>query len=210
MMRSGISIILASMSPFSPAVAGVITVHVATPDGKPVRDAVVTIKPVGQIAPVPQISGGYRVEQRNTQFNPFVSVVPVNAEVAFPNFDPFKHHVYSFSPTKQFELKLFAKDQTRSIRFEKPGIVAIGCNIHDSMSAYIFVTDTAWAARTDANGNVTFKDVSSRAATVAVWYPFLRSPGGTTTRQITIGTSSHTEEFVIKLRPPPVHNMGSY
>jgi plastocyanin len=210
MMPVRVSVFWASMAITSPAMAGVTTVHVTTPDGKPVRNAVVTMKPVGQAAPAPRISGAYHVEQRNTQFNPFISIVPVNADVAFPNFDPFKHHVYSFSPTKQFELKLFAKDQTRSIRFDKAGIVAIGCNIHDSMSAYIFVTDTAWTARTDADGNTYFKDIPSRNVTVAVWHPFLRAPGGTMSRQIAIDVSNRTEGIAIKLRAPPVHNMGGY
>jgi plastocyanin len=210
MIRIGISILLASVSLTTPAFASVLIVRVIAPDGKPVRDAIVTMKAVGQAAPTPQISGVYRVEQRNTQFNPFISVVPVNAEVAFPNFDPFKHHVYSFSPTKRFELKLFAKDQTRSIRFEKAGIVAVGCNIHDSMSAYIFVTDTAWTARTDADGNSYFKNIPSRAVSVAVWHPFSRAPGGTETRQISVDALSRTEVFAIKLRPPPVRNMGGY
>jgi hypothetical protein len=86
------------------------------------------------------------------QFHPFLTGRPGRREVSFPNLDPTKHHVYSFSPAKRFELKLFAKDQSRSVHFDKPGVVALGCNIHDAMTAFIVVTDSAWTARTNAQG----------------------------------------------------------
>ena len=75
--------------------------------------------------------GRFVVSQRNIQFHPFLTIVPVGADVSFPNLDPTKHHVYSFSPAKRFELKLFARDQSRTVHFDKPGVVALGCNIHD-------------------------------------------------------------------------------
>ena len=92
----------------------------------------------------------YYLRQRQHQFHPFVLVVPVGANVSFPNFDPTRHHVYSFSPAKRFELKLFARDQSRSVRFDKPGVVALGCNIHDQMSAFIDVVDTPGPRRPSA------------------------------------------------------------
>ena len=91
------------------------------------------------------------VAQQNLQFQPFLNV-PVGADVSFPNFDPTKHHVYSFSPAKRFELKLFARDQSRTVHFDKAGVVALGCNIHDQMSAFIVVTDSGWTAQTNAPG----------------------------------------------------------
>ncbi|HET6942615.1 MAG TPA: methylamine utilization protein, partial [Sphingomicrobium sp.] len=89
----------------------------------------------------PSTGGTFSVSQRDMQFHPFVLVVPVGAKVSFPNLDPTRHHVYSFSPAKKFELKLFAKDQSRSVVFDKPGVVALGCNIHDAMTAFIYVAD---------------------------------------------------------------------
>ncbi len=105
-------------------------------------------------------------------------MVPVGSDVSFPNLDPTKHHVYSFSPAKKFELKLFARDQSRTVHFDKPGIVALGCNIHDQMSAYILVTNSAWTARTNAQGMVSFADAPSAPGRVTVWHPYLRAPGG--------------------------------
>ena len=131
--------------------AATLTVRVVDPSGRPVRDAVVTLYPsAGARAPRP--GGRFVVSQQNLQFHPFLTIVPVGADVSFPNLDNTKHHVYSFSPAKRFELKLFAKDQSRTVHFDKPGVVALGCNIHDQMSAFIVVADSAWTARTNAQG----------------------------------------------------------
>src|SRR5438270_3237339 len=140
----------------SPLAAAPLNVRVVDASGHPVRDAVVTLYPVG-VAPRPAHGGGcYVVAQQNLQFRPFLTVVPVGADVSFSNLDPTKHHVYSFSPAKKFELKLFARDQSRTVHFDKPGVVALGRNIHDQMSAFIFVTDTNWTARTNAQGIALF------------------------------------------------------
>lgn len=178
--------------------------------GRPVENAVVTLRPATGAAPRPRIEAGYRVNQQDMQFHPFVSVVPTGASVAFPNFDPFRHHVYSFSPAKRFELKLFAKDQTRRITFEKPGIVAIGCNIHDAMSAYIFVTDTAWTARSLANGSVRFDDAPGGDFVLQLWHPYLRAPGSVLSLAYKAGRSDRTETIRVSLRSPPMHKMGGY
>src|SRR5438876_6847329 len=96
----------------SPLAAIPLNVRVVDTSGHPVRDAVVTLYPAGA-AGRPQRSGGrFVVAQQNLQFRPFLTVVPVGADVSFPNLDPTKHHVYSFSAAKRFELKLFAKDQS--------------------------------------------------------------------------------------------------
>ena len=194
----------------TPALAGPLRVRVVDAAGKPVHDAVVTLRPVGRAANVPKPSASYTIEQRNLQFHPFVSIVPVGATVTFPNFDVTRHHVYSFSATKRFEFKLFAKDQSRSIKVDRPGTVAVGCNIHDQMSAFLFVTDTAWTARTDSNGAVLFHDAPAGAVTIGVWHPYLRAPDGALVRQVALNGTPHSEAFAVKLRPPPMHDMSGY
>jgi hypothetical protein len=193
----------------SPAVAGTLVVRVVDPAGRPVNDAVVFVDPVGRPSPPPPPAGPYRIEQRNMQFSPFVSVVPVGANVSFPNFDATRHHVYSFSPAKRFELKLFARDQSRSVRFDKAGIIAIGCNIHDQMSAFLFVTASPWAQRTE-RGSVTFRDAPSGQVKISVWHPYLRAPSLTVSRVLLFGGGNRAETFAVKLRPPPLHNMDAY
>lgn len=191
----------------TPLAAAPLTVRVLDGTGKPVSDAVVTLRPDG---PQRTMRGqaSYAVSQRDLQFHPFVLVVPVGATVSFPNLDPTKHHVYSFSPAKKFELKLFAREQSRSVQFDKPGIVALGCNIHDAMSAYIAVTDSAWTAKTDARGVAQLPDAPPSAGSLSIWHPYLRAPGGT--QNLRLGSGQRTANVSVKLRPPPVHSMDAY
>ena len=165
--------------------------------------------PVSGTAPRARIEPSYRITQQDTQFHPFVTVVPAGATVAFPNLDPFRHHVYSFSPAKRFELKLFARDQTRSMTFDQPGLVAIGCNIHDSMAAYIFVTDTVWTTRSPSSGTVRFGDTPAGPFVLQVWHPFLRAPGGMLKRNYAPG-GDRSETIAITLRAPPMRPMAGY
>lgn len=191
-----------------PAAAEPLSVRVVDARGKPVRDAVVTLRPTGPRASPPTFAGRYSVSQKDMQFHPFVLVVPVGANVSFPNFDASKHHVYSFSPAKRFELKLFARDQSRSIRFDKPGVVALGCNIHDAMTAFIVVTDSPWTARTDARGVVQFNNPPNAAARLSVWHPYLRTPGNIAVTSIRAG--HRHERFILNLRPPPIRMSHDY
>jgi plastocyanin len=184
-----------------PLVAAPLTVRVLDARGHPVADAVVTLRPDGGTHPA-HVAGPYVMAQQNMQFHPFVLVVPVGATVSFPNRDSTKHDVYSFSPAKPFELKLFAKDQTRSVHFDKAGIVALGCNIHDQMTAFIVVTDSEWTAKTDGRGIVTFADAPGQPARLTVWHPYLRAPGNSVAKPIPAGDRG--ESFTVALRPPPM------
>jgi len=200
MMRK-IQFLLAVASLSGPLAAAPLSVRVVDATGRPVPDAVVALYPAGIAARPPRRAGRYVVSQKDIQFHPFVTIVPVGADVSFPNLDPTKHHVYSFSPAKRFELKLFAKDQSRTVHFDKPGVVALGCNIHDQMSAFIVVTDSAWTARTNAQGMATFADAPNAPARLTAWHPYLRVPGGVV--QQSVGSGQRSASFSIRLRPPP-------
>ena len=177
-MVRGFFVIAAALGLAAPLCAAPLSVRVVDASGRGVRDAVVTFYPSGGAARPARPGGRFVVSQKNIQFHPFLTIVPVGADVSFPNFDPTKHHVYSFSPAKRFELKLFARDQSRTVHFDKPGVVALGCNIHDQMSAFIVVTDSAWTARTNAQGVAAFADAPNAPGRVTVWHPYLRVPGG--------------------------------
>jgi len=191
-----------------PADAAPLAVRVVNAKGAPVRDAVVTLRPIGAAARAPAASGRYSVAQKDMQFHPFVLVVPVGANVSFPNRDASKHHVYSFSAPKRFELKLFARDQSRSVRFDKPGVVALGCNIHDAMSAFIVVTDSAWTARTNAQGVAHFADAPNAASRMTVWHPYLRAPGNLVAKRVAAG--QRADRLVVNLRSPPMPMSHDY
>jgi plastocyanin len=207
-MARGIMLMAAGLALSAPLAAAPLTVRVADSSGQPVRDAVVTFYPAGSVARAPRGGGRFTVSQKNLQFHPFLTVVPVGADVSFPNFDPTKHHVYSFSAAKKFELKLFAKDQSRTVHFDRPGVVALGCNIHDQMSAFIFVTDSAWTARTNGQGVAIFADVPAAAGRLTAWHPYLRAPGGVVQQNVSAGQRGAS--FSIRLRPPPSMPMTDY
>jgi plastocyanin len=185
----------------SPLAAAPLSVRVLDVSGRPVHDAVVTLYPTGSAARAPRQGGRFLIAQQKLQFHPFLTIVPAGAEVSFPNLDPTKHHVYSFSAAKKFELKLFAKDQSRTVRFDKRGVVALGCNIHDQMSAFIVVTDSAWTARTDARGIAFFGDAPNAPGRLTVWHPYLRAPGGEL--QQSVSAAQRNASFQVRLRPPP-------
>jgi plastocyanin len=204
-MRSAAWLVLAllalSFAP-GPARAADLVVSVRTPEGRPVQDAVVTI-PARASGPI-RFAWPYRMAQRNMQFDPFVLVVPVGAEVAFPNLDNVRHHVYSFSAPHPFELKLYSRDETRVVRFDKPGVVALGCNIHDSMVAFILVVETPYAAKTDAAGQAVLRGAPAGTVTVRVWHPYLKAPTNTVLAQAVVPAAGAGRVAVTAgLRAPP-------
>lgn len=180
-----------------------LTVLVRTAKGLPVRDAVITLYPAAGPPSGPvRFDWPYRVAQKNQQFDPFVLIVPQGASVAFPNLDDVRHQVYSFSPAHPFELKLYGKDQTRTVRFDKAGVIALGCNIHDNMVAFIKVVDTPYAAKTGANGQAVVHGAPAGAASVKVWHPYLRAAGNEATRAVTLSSGGAREDVTVELRTP--------
>ncbi len=95
------------------------------------------------------------MDQVNSEFAPRVMVVTVGSQVSFPNSDKTRHHVYSFSPAKRFELPLYSGSTLAPVTFDVAGTVTVGCNIHDWMIGYIVVLDTPYRAISDAAGEVT-------------------------------------------------------
>jgi hypothetical protein len=184
------------------ALAADLSVTVRTPQGKPVVDAVVSVA-APHSGPI-HLPWPYRMAQHNIQFDPFVLVVPVGAEVAFPNLDFTRHHVYSFSPSKTFELKLYGRDETRVVHFDKAGVVELGCNIHDTMIAFIVVVETPYVAKTDADGVAVIHGVPAGTQPVSVWRPYLRAPGNALsgTAQIPHDGVVHMS-FTADVRAPP-------
>ena len=179
----------------APAAAAPVAVTVRGPTGAPLAGAVVTIEVPGRAAPTPR--GPYLIEQRDIQFQPRVLIVPVGATVGFPNRDKVRHHVYSFSKPKKFDLRLYGREDTRSVTFDRPGAVALGCNIHDAMSGFVFVTATPFAAQADGAGRVAWGDVPAGQATMRVWHPSIRAPGNSLSRPIAVGAVGYATTVTI-------------
>ena len=194
-------IALAAFSLCGHALAADLTVTVRDAAGRPVPDAVASFAPAGGVAPGAPIKFPWAMNkaQENLQFSPFVLIVPVGSDVTFPNHDNVRHHVYSFSPTKRFELKLYGKEEARTVKFDKVGTVALGCNIHDHMVGFLRIVGTPYAAKTDAAGHAVLKDVPVGGGTLTVWHPYLKAPDGETTRKLAAGAPAE-QDVVAELR----------
>lgn len=138
-----------------PVHAATVTVSVGTASGG-LGQAIIYAIPTGGTAPR-QAPRAAIVDQINKEFVPFVVPVQTGASVTFPNRDNIRHHVYSFSPAKVFDLKLYSGVAAKPVIFDKPGPVALGCNIHDWMVGYVYVVDTPWFAKTDQAGAATLE-----------------------------------------------------
>lgn len=146
-------------------------------DGNPVSMAVVearlTPAEARPQAPVAEI------DQVNRRFDPMVLLVPPGQRVTFPNSDNVRHHVYSFSDIKQFSTPLYADENVDPVQFEIPGIAVLGCNIHDSMVAYVYVSAWHDAGITNDAGQVTLGGMSEQPSTLHIWHPWLQTPDNT-------------------------------
>jgi plastocyanin len=191
-----------------PAAAASLSVAVTDAHGKPVPSAVVTFTPSGGTAiPAADRAESYVMAQKNIHFDPYVLAVPVGATVNFPNQDRVNHHVYSFSPVQPFQFPLYGHGQTRSLKFEHEGTVALACNIHDSMSAYVRVVATPYFATTDVSGKVTLT-VPDAAGTLAVWQPLLDAPEHSVSK--TLAQPAGSQTFSVKIKPAPLAPSGAY
>ncbi len=180
--------------------ASELKVVLKTAAGQPVADAVVTLKPAQGEGGSPRATGPYVMAQHDIAFEPHVLIVPVGAEVAFPNRDKMRHHVYSFSAAKRFELRLYGREEARTVRFDKAGVVALGCNIHDRMSGFIVVVDTPYAAKSDASGQAVIKDAPDGPAVLTVWQSELKAPGNAVARSVRLAGGGR-EALTLDLRP---------
>lgn len=153
-----------------PAISATLSVSVMGQNGRGVQDAVLLLEPLAGKAPV-KPAQGVEISQQNKSFMPSVSVIPVGTKVAFPNQDTVRHHVYSFSEAKKFELKLYAGKPENPVSFDRAGVVVLGCNIHDQMVAYVVVVDTPWFAVSGDDGTVRIRDVPSGDYQVQTWHP---------------------------------------
>lgn len=169
--------ILAGLAFWSLA-AGAVRIDVQVQDaaGKPLEGAVAYVESAAARAAAKPMAQA-EVAQADKQFTPRVSVVTTGSQVTFPNRDKVRHHVFSFSQAKTFEIKLYTGTPANPVLFDKPGIVVLGCNIHDTMVAWVLVVDTPWSTKTNALGQARLPDVPAGTHKLLVWHPDL--PPGT-------------------------------
>jgi plastocyanin len=208
-------LVVAALLGASAASANEIVASVADEAGVPVVDAVVVAVsdvPVKLPAPKPE-----SIVQEAKEFKPFVKAVLVGTPIAFPNRDDVQHHVYSFSPARTFELKAYAGTPPEPIIFDKPGPVALGCNIHDWMLAYVYVSESPYFAVTGADGKVRLANVPPGNYSLRVWHPRLSVPEDSTAQRVVVASDNVSEiAWRLKLkrdpriRRAPAHSGGGY
>lgn len=172
MWRKG-SALLVLLTAGLPVGAAPLQVSVQDDDGQPVADAVVYALGAEPL----HTHGEQRVEidQLDKRFVPRVSVLQTGTWVHFPNHDRIRHNVYSFSPAKTFDLKLYGREPQPPLQFDKAGLVVMGCSIHDGMIAYALVVDTPWFAKSDAAGQARVDELPAGDYGLHLWHPRLRA-----------------------------------
>ncbi|MCX6938478.1 MAG: methylamine utilization protein [Verrucomicrobia bacterium] len=168
--------------------------------GELVSDVVLSLTPLDGQAMPPSVAGEAKISQIKQEYSPYVTAVRTGTPVEFPNLDTIQHHIYSVSKPKRFEIPLYEPGRSEVVTFDQPGLVVIGCNIHDWMSAYVLVLDTPWFGKTTADGRVSLADLPSGRYRLELWHPRVSKP---LSREVTLGTTSGAEplRLTLALRP---------
>lgn len=179
--------------------AGSLNVVVRDAKGSPVSDAVVYAKGSSDTVARPRKQG--TIDQINKEFVPFVTAVQVGTAILFPNKDNIRHHVYSFSPAKKFELPLYEGTPAQPVVFDKVGFVTLGCNIHDWMIAYVAVLPTPYFQVTGSDGRAVIRNLTPGQYTVQAWHPSLKGSPEQFAQAADVGGDGVRElTFTIQLR----------
>lgn len=196
------------------------SIHASVVDesGQPVADAVVVAVPTDPSVAASARPHAESLDQIDKEFVPKVKPVFVGSTVAFPNRDNVRHHVYSFSPAKRFELPLYAGMPAQPVLFDKPGVVVLGCNIHDWMIGYIYVSESPFFAKTAASGAATIANLPARTFVVRVWHPQLIGSELSTRREVKLAPGQSLDlRFTLALKPesrvrraPGIDHAGHY
>jgi plastocyanin len=179
--------------------AGGVNVSVKDNKAQPVADAVVSLVPLDAPAKLTPPAGPLVISQSGQEFDPYVTALVVGTRVAFPNRDTVRHQVYSLSAPKPFEIPLYGPGAGETLAFDKPGVVSLGCNIHDWMSAHVVVLATPFFKKTPAAGTALLADLPPGRYRLDVWHPRLATDAR---REVTIAPGdSPMQTISIVLKP---------
>ncbi|MEX0729291.1 MAG: methylamine utilization protein [Aquisalimonadaceae bacterium] len=206
---AGLAAMFTMAALFLPHAAESLEVRVLGTDGQPLKYAVVSVH-----SAAPETTLGAEstpdtavMDQTGMQFTPHVLAIRKHTQVDFPNSDQVRHHVYSFSAAKRFELPLYADRPPSPIGFSATGPVVLGCNIHDHMIGYIYVVDSPLFARTSDDGTALFTGVPEQRDDLhlEIWHPSLKHDEPPHRRSL--ATSEPDQQLTIRLQvtdePPP-------
>lgn len=171
----------------------------------PVADAVIALRPRDASAPPPAAAPAAKtIDQKNETFLPYVEVFRPGDSVVFRNSDQTRHHVYSFAPARQFEFVLTPGQSSAPLRLENTGAIAVGCNIHDHMITYLYVSDAPWTARSGSDGHARVAALPPGEYDVSVWHPQLRPGQAPPSQPLHLAAdTSASLSFSLSLLPDP-------
>jgi plastocyanin len=187
-------------------IASNLSIEIVDRIGHGVDQVAVEVMPTSG-APVPAPKRAV-MDQKDRAFVPQVLIVGVGSSVEFPNNDSVSHQVYSFSPAKRFQLPLYKGQVHPPVTFDEPGLVVLGCNIHDSMVGYIYVTAAPIFGTTDARGTVVLRNIPKGNYRITISSPYIADNAASLTRDVGIdGDSAAAERFeltaAVRTRPEP-------
>ena len=166
--------------------------------GEPIADAAVSLVPLDAPTPPASTATHTEISQENQEYSTYVTVVQAGSRVYFPNKDTVQHHVYSLSKAKRFELPLYNPGRAESFVFDVPGLVTLGCNIHDWMLAYLVVVPTPYFGKTDGAGATRISAPAGRYR-LEVWHPRLAA---VMTGEITLAdATAMSHDATLTLKP---------
>ena len=180
---------------------GEIAATIIDQQGSPVADAVVVAVPVDGAMRLPARRSSV-IDQVDKQFTPRVNAILVGTSVIFPNHDNVRHQVYSFSRAKHFELPLYAGIAAKPVLFDRPGVVVLGCNIHDWMVGYVYVSESPYFAKTGEDGKVVIANLPPRSYIVRVWQPQLDGTEESTRKRVDLAHTRRADvAWTLQLKP---------
>lgn len=189
--------------------AATVAVEITDASGRPAPNAVVALTSPAAAEPS-RLPAEAIIDQRKETFLPLVTLLRKGGRVTFTNNDTTMHQVYSFSPIRQFAFEIDEGRKSEPVVFDKAGVAAIGCNIHDHMIAYVYVADTPWVAITDSQGRAQM-EAPPGSYRAEVWHPQLAPGRAPPSSTLTVKGPAKFALSIPLLAPPPKHmHMGSY
>lgn len=192
---ASLSVIILILSSFSFSVhAAQVSIYIADNQGKPLTNIVTLLRSTDMSKAAKTEPAIAIMDQINREFVPHTLVVQQGTKVDFPNSDNVQHHVYSFSPAKTFELKLYSELEVEPQLFNTPGVVELGCNVHDWMLGYIYVADTPYFTQSNSEGKATIT-VPDGDYTMSIWHPRLSESDTARISNLTVDNDDITVRF---------------
>jgi plastocyanin len=190
----GCSMLLLNFLSGTAALASIVTITAHTSSGTAAEDTLIIFEP--RDATPPPGKASVAIDQINKRFVPRVTILRTGTAVTFPNSDKIRHQVYSFSPAKTFDLKLYAGSPKDEVVFDKPGLVILGCNIHDTMVGFVAVVDSPYFGKMPASGEIALEIPPGRYA-LRIWHPNLALP--LPAKEITVGAAAQAISLMVDI-----------